>query len=751
MALNLQSLSITSAFNSIVNFFKSQENQTKWRDLSVGSEGSFLIRLLANVMSTLSYRIVAQSRENYLSTAALTSSNIGIAVNLGYSVPRGSNLKRLIWITPNSNYILPKFSVIGTYDNDHTILTLKDTELIEGQTTKVETVVGNLREETFIAGSDETKIFTLFTSGISDDYRLLKDNVEVPTSDNIKKLADDFYVVRTNPYSSVDVMYLNDLEGAKYTYGTGTEFTIQYVELDNVEVIPYTDSMFPYGTLEDVSTFSNFKPFSSVESIKVRAPLYHETQNLIRSKKDYANRLHEIVQTVAEASYMPITPTYTQISYLKDDCTLLTGSQVFAGSAVDTALRLENTEISEVKGILKEENYFGTPLPDIVAPRREVADLDISLALTNKYKSIADVTLDVENILENYFNTALAITFNTYELERILEDLSYVKYARVSYKVNERTPNTNFQLGYIIENDGVYYKASKVLGFTGETPPQGNWPVPEDDNIPDIDTNIIVQDGTLYWKCYKKLPNVSRLSLIRWEPGKQFGIGDFMYLPNESNFMFKCVDIVRNSGSTMPDTTSREIGDFIVDGGLVWVVKDKNVEAPTWTSLSQYQLGQTVNGAGSYSLECISYTGATGPTDEVTFEPTSFPVIGQDSANNIFYVAGDQTRYFQKDDSITAAYATGYTTFKVLGSIYNDSLDRTFITVNDFVTTDSTASVIPIDEITNEPIEYLELFTVRRGTLDGNIQWSIVEDPSKIKYNWNSYVTFTPNIKILEA
>ena len=90
MGIDLQSLSITSAFSSIINFFRSQENNTKWRDLTASSEGSFLIRLLANVISTLSYRIVAQSRENYLSTASLPSSNIGVAVNLGYSVYSGS-------------------------------------------------------------------------------------------------------------------------------------------------------------------------------------------------------------------------------------------------------------------------------------------------------------------------------------------------------------------------------------------------------------------------------------------------------------------------------------------------------------------------------------------------------------------------------------------------------------------------------------------------------------------------------------
>ena len=227
MAINLESLSITSAFNSIVNYFRSQENNSKWRELSAGSEGSFLIRLLANVISTLSYRIVAQSRENYLSTAALTSSNVGVAVNLGYSVYRGSNLKRKIQLVPNGNYTVEKFSVIGTYSANYSILTLNDEALVlkEGEPVELEVVVGNLREESFIAGTSDTKIFSLFTTGISEDFILFKDKAVVPTTSIIKELADDKYLVRTNPYSSIDIAYINNSENGKYKYGTGTEFS----------------------------------------------------------------------------------------------------------------------------------------------------------------------------------------------------------------------------------------------------------------------------------------------------------------------------------------------------------------------------------------------------------------------------------------------------------------------------------------------------------------------------------------------
>ena len=113
MALDLQALSISSAFSSILNFFKSQENNSKWKDLNNGAEGIFLIRMLANILNSISYKLVSARRENYLSTAQLLSSALGMAVNYGYSANRGSNQRRLIQLTADGNYTLPKFSLIG--------------------------------------------------------------------------------------------------------------------------------------------------------------------------------------------------------------------------------------------------------------------------------------------------------------------------------------------------------------------------------------------------------------------------------------------------------------------------------------------------------------------------------------------------------------------------------------------------------------------------------------------------------------
>ena len=743
MAINLESLSITSAFNSIVNYFRSQENNSKWRELSAGSEGSFLIRLLANVISTLSYRIVAQSRENYLSTAALTSSNVGVAVNLGYSVYRGSNLKRKIQLVPNGNYTVEKFSVIGTYSANYSILTLNDEALVlkEGEPVELEVVVGNLREESFIAGTSDTKIFSLFTTGISEDFILFKDKAVVPTTSIIKELADDKYLVRTNPYSSIDIAYINNSENGKYKYGTGTEFTVRYVELADVPVVPFSSAMFTYGDITNYSTTSLYIPFESVNSIKLRAPLDHETQNLIRSKADYAHALYSIIPTITEVNFKAITPTYTQLTYLKENYNLLSGTKLDEGTTQQNEELLQGTEVEKINEVLKNENYFGTPLPDIVVPRREVADLTIQLALKDKYKNISDINLDIDNILYNYYNTYLAVTFNTYDLERILENLSYVRYARVSYTINERKGNTNYQLGYITEVDNKYYKVSKILGSTAETEPEDGW-----NNIPttpgtDIDTLAVIRDGSVYWKCYKRLPNVPNLS--KRQPASQYGLGDFMYLDIYPEYMFKCVDIVRNSGITTPSTVGSSLGKFIVDGGIVWVVKDRISEAPNWSSLTQYRLGDTVNGTGSdFSLECVSYTGTTGPSESTTFESREYPIVSINDFRDTFRIAGNQTFYFKINDIIQAQYSEKYTYFVVESCSYSVDVNLTSIKVKRYQDGDG--------EIIDREKDYTTLIAVERGTVDGSILWTLVDDIEKIKYNWNSFVTFTHTLEIIE-
>ena len=752
MAIDLQSLSITSAFNSIVNYFRSQENNSTWRDLTNGSEGSFLIRLLANVMSVISYRIVAQSRENYLSTAALPASNIGIAVNLGYSVPRGSNLKRLIKLIPNGNYTIPKLSVLGSYNSEYSILNLEEVALEEGKPINIETVVGNLREESFITGTSDIKIFTLFNSNISDDFMLFKDNIEVPTTDTLKGMLDNRYLVRTNPYSSVDIAFLNTIESAdeNLKYGNGTEITIRYVELANVPVIPYTSSMFNYGTLDDYRTISGNRGMETVDSIKVTAPLYHEVQNLIRSKADYASALRLEIPSTTEVNFRALTPVLTQITYLKDKYSLLTGTYQPVGTSRENIENLRATEVGTFIELLRDQNYFGTPLPDITPPRREEAFLHISIALKNKYKNISDINLDIDNILKNFYDTYLNVSFSTYDLERQIENLSYVKYARVSYKVFDREKNSMYQLGYMTQdpNTGDYYKVSNMTGEAGVlSDNELNWASSITVGT-DIDTNAVFLDGQIYLKCFKRLNDMTPFKLKKRYPGRSYAIGDFLYIdtPLLKDYMFKCIDVFRQSGSTAPDVSTLEIGDFVEDRGIVWVAIDR-ISDPVvseWQPSKNYRLGQRVNPLGrtDISLECISYAGVTNSSDSIQFFKAELPILRLTEDREAFIVAGNQVAYFKEGDNILIKYDMGDS---------QSGEDYFIVGASQMIDGDKTKVTLSKDSKKfNTSYSYTTVYPVSRDTVDGEILWEYVEDPNKVQYDWNSYVTLKHELEILE-
>ena len=53
-------------------------------------------------------------------------------------------------------------------------------------------------------------------------------------------------------------------------------------------------------------------------------------------------------------------------------------------------------------------------------------------------------------------------------------------------------------------------------------------------------------------------------------------------------------------------------------------------------------------------------------------------------------------------------------------------------------------------EIIDREKDYTTLIAVERGTVDGSILWTLVDDIEKIKYNWNSFVTFTHTLEIIE-
>ena len=496
----------------------------------------------------------------------------------------------------------------------------------------------------------------------------------------------------------------------------------------DVEVKPFEWGMFSnFGDLQDFQTVSPYIPYEGIEEIKVNAPLHHELQNLIRSKADYSNRVAEIVPSINEVNFEPLTPTYTLVSYLKDDLTLITDS-----------------ERAGVNKILVKENFFGTPLPDITHPRRAVAKLQINLALTDKYKNIDDIQFDINNLLENYYDTTLGVTFNVYDLERHLEGLSYVKYARVSHTLNDRTVNTSYQLGYLYHTDGRYYRVANILGNSGVSEP--SWQIPPP-SLKEIDSGLETTDGSLVWRTFKKLPNMPQNSISKWQADSQYGIGEYVVAPEAledsvlGHYMFKCVDLLKSTGNEVPDISTKFVGDFVIDGEIVWVIKEYSSDAAPWSSLQNVRLGETRN-LGNKTLECISYVGRVGTNENLEFEQFEYEVKGVTAST--FTIYGDKRYYFRTGDEFVAAHAGGTRTFSVASVRLSNVLDpETNETVK------ATIITVPVTQEIDETLDYKTLYPEERGTVDGQILWKLVENPDTMKYDWNMYVTFDYDLDIL--
>lgn len=617
MPIDKRPLSITQSFNAVKSFFNSQENNSKWKDLNTGAEGNFLMRMLANVMSVISSRTVAGIRESFHDTASFVSSNIGLAVGNGYSVYRGRNQRRIIRFIPNTYKVLPKMSQIGVYGNDLFIYNTEDVTLDPAKgAIEFEVVIGNLKEITWTAGTNKLKKFVRFEQGISEDYALYyvtgTEEMLLPTTNIKKEMVYDKFYIYTNPWKSVTVEYLNTSATAQYPYDADTQFKLKYIEINNFDSKDLSNDMFEDGTIENTLVIEDYIPFEEIDEIKVNSPLYREIQNLVRSKADTAGIIKNSLPTITSTGYKAVTPSYTAVTYLKNNFSLL-----------------NKYEIELLEKEMEPMLYFGRPFPDLVNPQREVLTLDIVLGLTDRYIEEAIITADINSLLATYSNT-LKQKFDIYTLEEDLNTLSYVKYARVSFHYDERASYEYRKMGDMIAQfntnsgetvpEATYYKCTAILGQSGQSEPVWNIPSARATDV-DINTKLETIDRDLVWVAYKKLNSLDIAQ--EWKPNHLYTIGDTVITESVSKYMFKCVDILSYSGPAVPDVMFTEVGQYVEDGSLLLLCITTNSALPERKSDSQYRLGDTFNINGK-SFQYVGHLGKTSGSTSLTFTDSEY-------------------------------------------------------------------------------------------------------------------------------
>lgn len=663
MALDIKPISITAMFNNIKSFFQSQENNSKWKDLSTGAEGIFCMRMLANILSVLSLRIMTAFRECFHSTANFMSSQIALAVNNGYSVFRGRNHRRRIKLTLNSdiNMTIPALSVVGFYDPNYSIITLEEINPSKNANEDDKSIeflatIGSLREISWTAKTAGLKKFVRHEQGISEDYRLFLDGEPVPTSDVAKDKLNNKYYIYTNHYKSVTVEYLNNYKGSTYNYDNDTEFTLRYVELADMDINELTDDMFTIGTLESSVVTSSYKDFEDIDSIKQNSPVYREMQNLIRSKEDWKDAYRATLPVVKEITYRALTPSYTQLSCLKNDHTLME-------SAYSSDMtKITDIEENSIREELEPARYFGRPFPDMEDPKREVTTLDITLGLTSVYKQEDDIKADVRTIIDQMYQNKFGETVNIYDVEQSLKELTYVKYARVAVHVNKRKSFERYQKGDVIseelsygDNDTIQkiYRCKDVLGMSSEIEP--TWNVPASSK--EIETGLLTVDNELIWQCYKRLANLDNVTA--WNYNSYYAVGDFIYTETYPNYVFKCISLIAKSGAQAPDVVSTDVGDYVEDGNLLLIcIPYNSTSYKERVSKFNYKLRDRMNING-LSFEVVGFIGMTSGSTSIKVRSDeqqlySIPVDARADvpAGNLYLADGDYRTYVKQGDLI---------------------------------------------------------------------------------------------------
>lgn len=489
-------ISFNSIKNALQTYIQNKSDVTStWTDFYTAGAGQTVLELDAAVASFYAFHFIVGRRESYLPTAQNYSSIVGGAEALGYNCSRGHNLYLALKIVPNTTVTLPQWTVIGSYDQYDVVL-LQDAILNKGEATIVYCVIGNSQVQSINITSSDLQQFIFTAENTTDDCRLILNDTIVPFTTEIKDAMNDNYIMLSNPYGCVDVFYLNSVFNAKYKYKENDTLYLHYIERNNIQYGNLNNSILEIdyaSQIEEVNCLEDLAQQESANHIKLAAPIFHETNNTVRARKDYVKYLIQNNKFIVDANDKDINPGLIALTYLKED----TGE----GTSLLTAAERQ-AYLNSLIAICPD----GVATPFIENPVRVVRNLTISLWKKADENITATVEEDIDAILASYKNK-LSPKLDLEQIENDLEQLPGVKIARVDLGVQDYQLNTRYKLYDVISVPKILvgntyetwtFFCSKIQAKTGTTEP--DWAAAG--NVGDT-----VTDNNLIWEKSNKYAN----------------------------------------------------------------------------------------------------------------------------------------------------------------------------------------------------------------------------------------------------
>lgn len=702
MVIRLDSLSFSQIQSSLINYFNNQVEADRWRDFYESSTGRFFIRLLSAFGSFVSYLNVVNRRETYITYAENRASLIGIAQNLGYSVLRGKNEIVELTVVPNITGLIPAFTVVGNVKSLD-LITVEDIQLNNATPVNVKLYIGKLSSEDVTIDTDKLKVFRFSSSNVSDYYRLKLNGNILPTSRNLRDLSNDKYVAISNPVGAVDISYIQE---GSYKYLPNDTLTLEYIELNKVDY-EQGELVFNFGSVINIVSNTPYLEPESNDSIRINAPLYHETQVLIRGRKDYLKEFKNLGYNLVSTNGIDFTPAIVELSYCRDNYTII-----------------NDGEKQDILNSLDNIRSFGIPLPRITPPNHVKLELNFNIKRqTNSLTELVDVTNDV-NSLTAYYEKTLNPRIDLETLEHDMEDFSYVKRVRVSINTVNRANSTKYRIGDFIKSPlmtNKIYMARYICKSSGVSEPLWSY-----------ETDDLILDNGIIWRC---MPKYSK-NVKDWYPLRKYKVGDLVKststVPEAQQYIFECIYIQRNSGATTPAFTPI-LKEFTEDGDLIWVCKNKINSDNLWQANTEYKLGDSIR-FEDFSYEVVGFKGSSNTTLPLFKDTDNYSIISVDNSNPyIFVIDGNKTEHFLTNDTVrvqASSFNNGY--YSVLGATFNGT--NTEIQVEQQIPTNTVDGNIYMEDSL---------------TSDGDILWQMIdEDEVLLRYNWNDYLKIKTNINL---
>ena len=305
---------------------------------------------------------------------------------------------------------------------------------------------------------------------------------------------------------------------SKWPYNTGDTLAIKYLELENINYDNGDIDLF-IGSIDVIQKTKDYQDREDIDTIRMNAPLYHETKAVIKGREDYRKIFREITQDIVDCNGYDISPAVVQLTYVKNHTTTKWEPNVIFN---------EGDEILPAN----PNNYIYRALNTG------------RVGLSTKGASGKDEP-DWQNLMDQ------GSTFTegqiTWEIQPLVTSPDYWE------------AETVYKLGDIVRgsvNNGCQYEA---VAFNSEP----TWPTTLGDTV---------VDNEVTWECHETIFLGGYEAELR-RPDKAYEVGDFIEPVIETGYYYRCT-VAGTTATEDPGNWPTTVCDTILDGTCVFECYD---------------------------------------------------------------------------------------------------------------------------------------------------------------------------------